>query len=134
MSEKCWECRLKVLPLFRVSESRMFQFSSFGIGNWKCFPAQSCKFSFKSGESQRPEEPLVLLQDGREGFKLCFLKGCLAWTSCTPCQRRSRTSVGKTDTTTQLKESCPLCWAFMCNSFAPGHTQLGLGVWLQLLQ
>lgn len=97
MSEKCWECRVKVLPLFGVSDSHTFQFSSFGTGNWEWFPAQSSKFSFMSGNSQSPWEALVLLQDGREGFKLHFLKGCLAWTSCVPHQSLSRAGVGKTD-------------------------------------
>lgn len=142
MSEKCWECRVKVLPLFGVSDSHTFQFSSFGTGNWEWFPAQSSKFSFMSGNSQSPWEALVLLQDGREGFKLHFLKGCLAWTSCaTPESEQSWSGQDRqTDRQTpppswrKGKPSCPPCWAPVCSSFSSVHNQPRLGVWHQLLQ
>jgi len=77
----------------------------------------------KSGETQSPEEPPVLLQDGREGFKLPLLKHCLTQTSYI----LGRASRDEMDATTQLNESCFHYYAFCAT---PSHLCMLSLVWV----
>lgn len=131
-SEKCWECRLKVLPLFRVSESHV---SVFFLWNreLEMFPCMVASSVLRVG-SPRAQKRHWYSCIWERGFWTPF-PGRLFSLDLLCAVPEAEQGWCRQDRQQHPAEGkLPSLLGFCVQSFTSVHAQLGLGGWLQLLQ